>query len=297
LLTGSTSALLCALSFAFAAISIRRAVVKGPAVMHGVFISILISVPFYLIILIASGQTRSIARFTWSGYFWLSSAGILHFVIGRWMFFKGVQYMGANVTSILRRVDSLVALLLGVVLLGEPLSLPLVLGILLTIFGIIATSLNPEMLRNNQAPFLNLSPRALFFGLGTGVLWGITPVMMKVGLQGADAPVAGAFISFLAAAVALSFSLLRPGGRNSFFQLSRKIIWLYGIVGIWGGIANLFRFLALNLSPASVVTPLLSTTPVFLVALSFLLNRKLEVFNLPVIVGTVAVVIGAILLV
>jgi len=265
--------------------------------MHGVFISVVISLPFFFMILAASGQIKSIISFSLSGYIWLSSAGILHFVIGRWMFFKGVQYSGANVTSILRRIDSLVTLLFGVVLLNEPISIQLVAGIMLTVFGVIITSLNPRMVRDHQAPLLNLSPKALFFGLGTGVLWGITPVMMKVGLQGTDAPVAGAFISFLAATVALSFSLLRPDSRNSFLQLSRKIIWLYCIVGIWAGIANLFRFLALNLSPASVVTPLLSTTPVFLVALSFLLNRKLEVFNPPVIVGTIAVVVGTIFLV
>ena len=265
--------------------------------MHGVFISIVISLPFFLVILIASGQVRSIFSFSLSGYIWLSSAGILHFVIGRWLFFKGVQFSGANVTSILRRIDSLVALLFGAAFLKEPVSIQLVVGILLTVFGVIITSLNPKMVRDNQAPLLNLSPKALFFGLGTGVLWGITPVMMKVGLQGSDAPVAGAFISFFAATIALSFSLLNRDRRNSFSQLSWKIIGLYCIVGLLAGIANMFRFLALNLSPASVVTPLLSTTPVFLVALSFLLNRKLEVFNLPVIVGTVAVVIGAILLV
>ncbi|MEW6670673.1 MAG: EamA family transporter [Thermodesulfobacteriota bacterium] len=297
MLTGSTFALLCALSFAFAAIATRRAVVNGPALMHGVFISILVSLPFFLIILMAAGQVGSLFGFTLSGYIWLSSAGIIHFVTGRWMFFKGVQYTGANFTSILRRIDSLVALLLGVVLLGEPLGARLVAGIVLTVFGVIATSLNPKTTRSNPTPFLNLSPKALFFGLGTGVLWGVTPVMMKVGLQGADAPVAGAFISFFAATAALSFSLANPGRRKSFSQLSWKIIGLYCMVGILAGIANLFRFLALNLSPASVVTPLLSTTPVFLVGLSFILNRKLELFNLPVIVGTIAVVIGAILLV
>jgi len=296
-MSGSTFALLCALSFVFAAISTRRAVVKGPAVMHGVLISIVISLPFLFFILVASGQIKSIISFSWSGYIWLSSAGILHFVIGRWMFFKGVQYAGANVTSILRRIDSLVALFCGVVLLNEPMSIQLVAGIMLIVFGVIITSLNPRMVRDRQAPLLNLSPKSLFFGLGTGVLWGITPVMMKIGLQGTDAPVAGAFISFSAATVALSFSLLSPGRRNSLSQLSLKIIGLYCVVGILAGIANLFRFLALSLSPASVVTPLLSTTPVFLVAFSFLLNRKLEVFNPPVIVGTIAVVIGTLFLV
>jgi len=296
-LTGSTFALLCALTFAFAAISTRRAVVKGPALLHGVLITIGVSLPFFLVILAASGQIESVLRFSPEAYFWLSAAGIMHFVVGRWMFFKGVQHAGANVTSILRRIDSLVALVLGVGVLQEPLTLQLIVGILLTVFGVIVTSLTPNSVGAARDRQLNLSSRALFFGLGTGVLWGITPVMMKIGLQGADAPVAGAFISFLAATAALSLSLLNPDRRSSFSNLPRNIVIAYCIVGILAGIANLFRFLSLNLAPASVVTPLLSTTPVFLLTLSFVLNRRLEVFSLPVVVGTIAVVIGAVLLV
>lgn len=295
-MTGSTFALLCALTFAFAAISTRRAVVTGPAVMHGVLISIVISLPFFLFILIASDQVADITRFSLIGYAWLSAAGILHFVIGRWMFFKSVQLSGANVTSILRRTDSLVALFFGAAVLKEPVSAQLILGILLIVVGVVITGLNPNLTRSSQKPLLDLPPKSLLFGLGTGALWGLTPVMMKVGLRGAEAPVAGAFISFLAATVALSLSLLNPDRRASFWHLPRRIVGLYCLVGILAGIANLFRFLALNLSPASVVTPLLSTTPVFLVALSFLLNRKLEIFSLPVIVGTIAVVLGTVFL-
>jgi drug/metabolite transporter (DMT)-like permease len=257
----------------------------------------MISLPFFLIILFASGQTKSIIGFSWKGYVWLSSAGILHFVVGRWMFFKSVQYTGANITSILRRTDSLVALIFGAAFLNEPVGIQLILGIVLIVFGVVITGLNPKMGHNSQTPYLSLSPMALFFGLGTGVLWGITPVMMRAGLQGTDSAAAGAFICFLAATAALSLSLLSPSKRTSFSQLAPRIISSYCLVGFLAGIANLFRFLALKLSPASVVTPLLSTTPVFLLALSFLINRNLEVFNFPVVVGTIATVIGTIFLI
>ena len=78
--------------------------------------------------------------------------------------------------------------------------------------------------------------------------------------------------------------------------MTKRVVGLYCVVGLFAGIANLFRFLALNLSPASVITPLLSTTPVFLLMLSFVFNRKLEIFNAQVLIGTLAVVIGTIFL-
>jgi uncharacterized membrane protein len=54
---------------------------------------------------------------------------------------------------------------------------------------------------------------------------------------------------------------------------------------------------ALGLAPASVVAPLVSITPVFLLVFSFLFNRKLEIFSRSVIIGTVTVVMGTILLI
>ena len=61
--------------------------------------------------------------------------------------------------------------------------------------------------------------------------------------------------------------------------------------------ANLLRYLALDIAPASVVTPLVSITPVFGLFFAFLLNRKLEIFSKPVIIGTITVVLGTILLI
>jgi len=71
---------------------------------------------------------------------------------------------------------------------------------------------------------------------------------------------------------------------------------LFVLNGLLAGGVNLLRYLALNLSPASVVSPLFSTSPIFLLGLSFLFNRKIEVFGRFVVIGIIAVVIGSVLL-
>lgn len=296
-MSGSVFALLCALSFSFSIIVARRALTKNSEVLLGVFISISISLPFFLIILMVSGQLGSLAGFTVNGYVWLSMAGVLHFIVGRWFFFKSVQLSGANIASILRRIDSLVALFLGVTFLSEPLSFQLVAGVLLIVCGIVLTGMNPGMLRSGGISFSKRPPMALFFGFGTGLLWGATPILMKLGLAGGGSPVAGVFISFAAATVALSFSFLSRHRRLLLTGMSKNIIGLYCITGLLAGVANLFRFVALKLSAVSVVTPLLSTEPLILLVISFWLNRKLEVFNAPVVMGAIAVVVGAVFLV
>jgi len=265
--------------------------------MLGVFISLFVSLPFFLMVLLASGQIESIINFTWDAYAWLVTAGIIHFILGRWLYFKSVQLVGGNIASILRRIDSLVALILGVTFLDETLSIQLFLGILLIVFGVSAPGFNRQMFQQNGRFFSNFPPGALIYGFATGIVWGTTPILMKLGLRGPGSPVAATFIAFLAATAVLGVRLLSPQNRTTFNKMTKRAVGLYCVVGLFAGIANLFRFLALNLSPASVITPLLSTTPVFLLMLSFVFNRKLEMFNTQVLMGTLAVVIGTIFLV
>ena len=55
--------------------------------------------------------------------------------------------------------------------------------------------------------------------------------------------------------------------------------------------------MALTLAPASVVTPLVSITPIFGLVLAYIFNRKLEIFSRPVIIGTLMVFMGTVLLI
>jgi len=98
--------------------------------------------------------------------------------------------------------------------------------------------------------------RAFALGLGAGVSWGVAPIFVKLGLDGIGSPVAGAFISFLAATTVLSFSLLNQRTRASISSVSGKTAGLFFMAGILSFSANFVRYLALKLAPASVVTPL-----------------------------------------
>ena len=295
-MAGSILAVCSAIFFAITGIFSRRAVTKVTDVTLGVQVSVPVGALFFLLILILMGQIRTLTAISWQSYFWLSAAGINHYVIGRSLHFKCVQLVGQNIANILNRIRTLAAVILGISLLGEPLSWQLVLGVLLIIFGVTVTGMNPRMFRHGHSLFANIPRKAYFYGFTTGICWGLSPIFIKLGFNGENIPVAGAFISFMAATVLMSLSLLTRQRRTALIGMTQKAVFLFSLQGLLSSTANLLRYMALSLAPASVVSPLASTYPVALLILSYFFNRKLEIFNVPVITGTLTVVAGSILL-
>jgi drug/metabolite transporter (DMT)-like permease len=296
-MTGALFAISSALAFAFNNTLIRRAVLKVPDAGIGTLISVPMALPLYFMVLAFTGQTSSILGFSRQGYIWLSLAGVLHFVVGRTLFYHCVQLVGANIAGILRRTSILISVVLGITLLREPLSWKLALGVLFIIVGISLPGLSAKVFRDHEGRLVRIPAKALMLGFSCGLAWGVSPIFIKLGLSGSQSPIAGAFISYLAATATLSLSLLNPNRRTASKRLTPGAAGLFFIAGLFSCSANLTRYVALGLAPASVVAPLVSITPIFLLIFSFVFNRRLEIFSRPVIVGTVTVVIGTILLI
>ncbi len=294
---GSILALLSATSFSLNKIFIRRAVLKVTNASLGVMISVPMAVPLFFLILFFTGKVDTIVSFTWKGYFWLVLAGIVHFIIGRSLNYKCVQLVGANIGNILSRSDIPVSVVIGITWLNEPLSWQLVCGVLLILLGITLAGMNTQRIQHSYGQFSKLPVMGYIYGLGGGVAWGVAPIFVKMGLQGSGSSTAGAFISFLAATLALSLSLFNRQRRTALMHMTGKAAGLFFIAGLFSCMANLLRYIALGLAPASVVTPLVSTQPVFGLFFAFLFIRKLEIFSRPVIIATITVVAGTILII
>ncbi len=288
-------AIIGALAFAVNSIFTRRAVIKVVDAAIGVLITVPMGVPFFMLILIATGQTGSVVSFSWQSYAWLSAAGIVHFVVGRSLMYNCVKLVGANRAQVIVRVSPLVAVILGISVLNEPLTWELAVGVLLIVCGLIVIVLNPQMFRGGHGLLSGIPYKAFLFGIGTGLAWGISPIMVKLGLGASVSPVAGAFISYTAATLILGISLWNHNRRDSLVGMSGRAAGLFCLVGLLSNTAQLLKYIALSMAPASVVVPIFSISPVFLLVLSFMFNRKLEVFTPAVIMGTIAVVVGTIL--
>ena len=81
--------------------------------------------------------------------------------------------------------------------------------------------------------------------------------------------------------------------RDAIVHMERQALTWFVFSGLFTALAQLLRYVALKWDPISVVGPLMGTIPVFLLALSFVMNRKAESFRLNVIIGAILVTLGA----
>jgi drug/metabolite transporter (DMT)-like permease len=133
---------------------------------------------------------------------------------------------------------------------------------------------------------------ALFI-LGSAVCVGASAVLIRAAIQETHAVIAGTFVSYVAAfafiLVILSF------GKRQRYQLRvqpRNSVILLAVTGVIVTGGQLLRYLALELSPVSVVQPIQGTVALFVFFLSWVVNRHIDVFNWRVLTAIITVAFG-----
>ncbi len=113
----------------------------------------------------------------------------------------------------------------------------------------------------------------------------------KMGLNTTSEPIIAATISTATSLLCLFGSLVfsKKGGA---LQLNRKCLPYYGGAALFALVGQLSTFVALNGGQISVVAPLNSTSPLFVIALTALFLRGEEKVNTAVVVGVILLVAG-----
>ncbi len=248
------------------------------------------------------GYAGEIFNFSTTSYIWLSLAGINHFIAGRYFNYWAVQNMGTNLTGPIQQLDIVISLSLAVWLLGEYLTPLRIVGILLITFSPLLTFRSDMAAARGKGPVkLKFTPQLGKGYLGavlSGIAYGISPILVRAGLEGATpgASLAGGVISYGAAAVALLTFVAVTGRSREVMRVDRTAAGWFAFAGIFVGFAQVFRYVALALVPVAVVAPILRVNLVFRLIFSWLLNRDHEVFSAGVILATCLSLFGALLL-
>jgi len=124
----------------------------------------------------------------------------------------------------------------------------------------------------------------------TAVLWGVTPVLEKVGLGRTD-PLTGVTIRSVAVTAALLLYLFFAGKLGAVFQAGPKTIIIFSVTGIVAGLFGMITyFTALKKGATSQIVPIAATYPLITAFLSVLILGE-RVTPLRVI-GTALIVLG-----
>ncbi len=317
---GALFAVLSALSFGFSTIAARRGVV-GSSASYGLYITVIMGVPLFLVAAAATGQLLDTFDLSLEALGMLSAAGVLHFLIGRYCNYRCIDAIGSNRSQPLQATNTLYSVVVAVLVLGENVTPLMFVGILLLMVGPLVMierrrQLQPAPTESGASPVAPqtssqapaeaparpnaaIAPRyaeGYLYGLLSAAAYGTSPVMIRYALEDTGLGVAGGMVAYIAAASVLVASLALPGRIRDLSGFNLKIISFFLASAVAVFLAQLFRFAALAIAPVSVVTPLTRLGVVFTPFLAFIFNRNLESFSPRVLAGIAISGIGALLL-
>jgi drug/metabolite transporter (DMT)-like permease len=288
---GPLLALLAAMSFALNLVAVRRGIYLGGKSSTATAVSVFTGALLYLLILPITGDYKLLGSVSWQAIALLAIAGIINFCLSRLLFFNCVQLIGANRSTTLTQTNIIFAAFFGIVFFAEKITLTLVLGSLGIMLGAtLVNLLKEEGAYKFQSSGALLAVIASFCGATSSLL-------VKSAMKEVSSPYLATAISYAAAAVVWTIILaVNQPQRVGILTLNRPALQMFMLTGVFAMTGHLFRYAALAQSPVSVIQPLMGTGVLFTFSLSFLLNRKIDVFNWRVFTGIVMVIISIFLI-
>ena len=218
-----------------------------------------------------------------------AAAGAVGTALGRIAIFAGNARVGASISSAVVSARPLFATALAVGFIGEPLSAPTAVGIVVIVVGLGVLSLS------RGGDLGGWSGRDLLVPLAAAGLFAVGNVARRWGLSTAEAtPLEAVAINEFAALVALG-SYVAVAGSDRVLGRPRRSYLVFAVSGLITAVALLSMFTALAAPEGriAVVDPLVATAPLFTVVFSWLWLGNLERVTRGVVAGVVLVVVGA----
>lgn len=279
---------LAALCLAVQALAIRagttsRDIVGLLAVVFGVNIVVLLPVAA-----VVTGPAHGLTVIALGAF---AAAGVLGSLLGRVCYFVGIARLGASRAEPLRSLLPLFALGAAVLVLGEVVTPTLLAGVVLLIVGGVAVTTearaSPTTARGRQF-WIDVS-----FPLASALLYGIDPVVTKIGLAEGTTGIVGVAVRAAAAAAAFAAYL----GWRAVGTASRPSIPLTRWT-VLAGVANtgylLSYYAALERAPVVVVTPVMGVSTLFVVAGAAVFFGQKERVTLRLAAAAAVVVLGVV---
>lgn len=271
-------ALLSALLSAGATIFIRQGL-RTSGSLTGFWINVLVGAIVLWIAVAVTGGAGPVSAAA-LGYFVL--AGLVGTVAGRLFRFFAIERVGASVSTALINLNPLIATILAIVLLGERVTLPIVVGTLVIVAGTTLLSLSGRE--------IGFRPRLLWLPILSATCFGMVSILRKLGLSGAG-PVIGTALNVTTAAVAFATFMLATGQRDALIVRGRPLAY-FAAAGLMENTAVFMNIVALGMGTVSVVTPLYGSSPIFVLLLSMIFLRGVEKLTARVVAGTILIVLG-----
>jgi drug/metabolite transporter, DME family len=267
---------------AAATIFIRQGL-RGSDPYTGFWVNLVVgTVSLWIAVLATGGPVQVTVR----GALFFLFAGLIGTVGGRLLRFVAIERVGASISAALINLNPFVATALAIAVLGEHVTLPIVLGTAVIVVGTTLLSIGGRR--------LGVRPAQLALPVLSAVCFGVVAVLRKLGLSDTGV-VVGSAINVTTALVAFTAFLL-ASGRPEVMVCRGRSLAHFVAAGLTENVGVFMNVMALSLGTVSVVTPLYGTAPIFVLFLAPFFLRDVETLSVRIVAGTLLIVFGVYLI-
>jgi drug/metabolite transporter, DME family len=211
--------------------------------------------------------------------------------LGRTLFVKSVDQIGASRAQIVNNTSPLVTVILAALLLGEHLTMTVLAGVILIVSGIFFVPIAEP--HPGRAPVKRI---LTFTSILATICYGLVPVMKKFATDSGGSPMLGALTIH-----ATGLMLLLTLGSLLKIELKWQKVPLpsffcFGCAGALQAIGSVFTLNALLYAPASVVAPIWNTQPIISFFLARVALKGIEVVTFRDGIAAALVVMGVLVM-
>jgi drug/metabolite transporter (DMT)-like permease len=213
--------------------------------------------------------------------------GLAGTAIGRRWTYESIDLLGPSRATAIRSTAPVVTALLALVVLSEPITIERWLAILSVVGGGVLVTWTPG---GGARSWLG---RGVVYAVGAAVLYGIRPLILKVGLDQADLPLAAALIGAVAALV---YTIaLEDRGQLRTARVDAAFMWFLAS-GFFQALGITALTFGLAAGEVSVVYSIATSSPLVTLVFSAVLLRGVERITPTLVVGVILTGLGVIFL-
>ncbi|MGF3522559.1 MAG: EamA family transporter, partial [Candidatus Bathyarchaeia archaeon] len=163
------------------------------------------------------------------------------------------------------------------------------LGILLIVVGVVFIDLTVH--NNNGGVEGAASRRGLVFPVVGGVMLGVSSIIRKAALEVCDAPVFGVAVAYALSLVVYLLFLVFSAQTRRALEFKQNFRWFW-VAGVGQAVTWILAFYALSFEQVSIITPLLSVEPLFVVVFAYFYLKKVEKVSLQLLASVALTILG-----
>src|SRR5262249_46842767 len=196
--------------------------------------------------------------YSWRAVPYFVLSGVLGTTGGRLFRVIAIEKVGAPVAASIGNLTPLMSTGLAILLLGEHVTVPIIMGTLVIVFG--------TVLLSQSGKHVGFLPRHLVYPFVSASCFAVVAIFRKLGLFHAG-PLFGSAVNMAAAMITSTTFVLATGNRDA-LRCDRQSLLYFAGAGACENTGVLLFLMALGLGEVSVVTPLAGVAPPFVLLLA-----------------------------